>query len=156
MIMKRIYTVVKAISVMLLMVIVFAACTKSTATPETQDTPDAMPDQRVFTIIGSNNLSIGNAAFSRGENGNAKIVLKVDRKALEGYAAPYQAMLRSSTLPTAALNPVDPATGTSETYPVVSSNKALIVGHDALMFMRDLQLLIYDSQNKTISLTDIH
>jgi hypothetical protein len=156
--MKRIYTMVKAISAMLLIVLFIAGCTKSTATPEeaTTNTPDAMPAQKVFSIIASNGLSIGTATFSREEAGNAKVVLKVDRKALEGYAAPYQAMLKSSTLPTASLKPIDAATGISETYPVIATNKGLVVGHDALMFMRDLQLVIYDNENKAIVLSDIH
>jgi hypothetical protein len=156
--MKRIYTMVKAMSVMLLMVSLFAGCTKSTATPEeeTTNTPDAMPAQKVFSITASNGLSIGTATFSREEAGNAKVVLKIDRKALEGYAAPYQALLKSSTLPTAALKPIDAVTGVSETYPVVATNKGLVVGHDALMFMRDLQLVIYDNDNKAIVVSDIH
>jgi hypothetical protein len=157
--MKKIYTVARAITVMLLIVVAFAACTKSTATPETNDTsstPDAMPASRTFNIYVSNNISIGTATFSREDQGKGRVVINLAKKSLDGYTAPYQAMLKSSTLPTAALNPIDQVTGISDTYPIVSSNKGLTVGHDALMFMRDLQLVLYDRDNKTIATADIH
>jgi hypothetical protein len=144
---------------MLLVVMSFAACTKSSIVPETftdNGTPDAAPASKTFEIRSSGNLVIGTATFSREDEGKGKVVISMAKKSLDGYAAPFGAILRSSTLHTAKLNPIDAGTGLSETYPIVSSNKGLVVGHDALMFMRDLQLVIYDKDNKMIAVADIH
>jgi hypothetical protein len=153
--MKRIYTLIKAISVMLLVVLLFTACTKSTATPDDPTgTTDLMPGNKVVNIS-ANSTNIGSIAFSKEADGNARVVLRVTARALEGYEAPYRAMLKSATLPTASLQAIDSKTGESVTYPVISSNKGLAASYDALMFMRDLQLIIYDGGNRTIAVADV-
>lgn len=148
--MKRTYTLLQAISVMLLMVWLFTACSKSTATPDNQGT------EKKYTVYSFDSTSIGSIVISKEQEGNAKIVLSIDRAALVNHQPPFQPMLISSTLPTAALQPINPETGISETYPVLSSNKGLTVSYDALMYMRDLRLMISDGSYNAIAVTDIH
>jgi hypothetical protein len=148
-IMKRIYTLMTAASVMLVMILILSGCTKSVTTPG-----DEQPIPNTFLVYSADSTNIGSITISKEPNGDARVSLAINNSLLKGNA-PYQPILESSTLPTANLEPLN-AEGKSETYPVRSSNKGLIVSYDALMYMRDLKLIIIDANGALVVESDIH
>jgi hypothetical protein len=149
--MKRIYTLIKAISAMLLMIVVFTACTKSVARPDN----NLPPIPNAFPVFSTDSTNIGSITITKEQNGDARVSLVINKSALNSQNAPYQPILQSSTLPTANLQPLNDE-GVSDTYPVISSNKQLIVSYDGLMYMRDLKLIVVDAKGALLVKSDIH
>lgn len=152
--MKRIYNLIAAISVMLLIVLLFTGCSKSSAEPQ-QLIQDDMGTQHNFAVKNSDGVSIGSIVFTKEEDGNARVQLQIDKNVLANFTPAFNATLQSSTLPFAQLQPLD-AEGKSDTYPVVSSNKGLTASYNSLMYMRDLKLVINDAHNMSIVVADVH
>jgi len=148
--MKTINTLLKVTSVMLLAIALLTACSKSASAPENQvDNPGTFP---LFSPANSN---IGSIHISKEQEGNARVVVVLDKSVLQQFQPPFSLKLIGSTLPTADLQPLN-NDGVSETYPVLSSNKGLLVSYDALMYMKDLQLQVTDAQNRMVTLSDVH
>ena len=137
----------------LLVVIIVAAmfatsCSKSKAENEAGS---EIKDHPIYTI---DSTSIGTITISEAAAGEARVTIHLNPAVLTPFRAPYQPMLENSE-PLAYLNIIDPATGISETSPVVSTNKNLTVSYDLLMYTRDLKLRIEDADRKLIAVTKL-
>lgn len=135
---------------MFLAISLFTACSKTASAPIDEPVKPV-----TFTLYSPSNGNFGSIQISKEQEGNAKVIVVVNKNTLSQFQPPFELKLIASTLPSATLQPIN-SEGISETFPVISSNKGLIVSYDALMFMRDLQLQILDAQNNVVALCDVH
>ncbi|HEX6915459.1 MAG TPA: hypothetical protein VF145_09465 [Chitinophagaceae bacterium] len=148
--MNRSYTLTRWVLAIFLGAVIISGCSKSQAEPESESDNTILN----YPLISPDSSRVGSISISQIAGGEARIVVQLEKPVLSQYRPPFQPLLMDS-LPLAVLTPIDPSTGISETAPVRAANKNFTLGYGALLFNRNLKLLVEDADKKLITLTQI-
>lgn len=118
-------------------------CTKTAAGP-------AADNVEGYAIYSVDSQKVGTVSITEVAGGEARVSISMEISFLAGKKPIFQPYLHNSE-PLSALNPIDPATGRSETSPVKAMRKDLTLSYDLLMFTRDLTLLVVDGEGRQIA-----
>lgn len=118
-------------------------CTKTAAGPQTAEIEG-------YAIYSVDSQKVGTVSITPAGGGEARVSIWMETGFLAGQKPPFQPFLHNSE-PLSALEPVDAASGRSETTPVRSMRKDLTLSYDLLMYTRDLTLVVVDAEGKQIA-----
>lgn len=147
--MEKMYSWVRAVSLIGLIVIMFTACKKSTASPAEEQVM-----QKTYVLNSVGERGIGSMMVSREQNGSTRVLVSVKEPVMRPYQAPFEITLSSNSMTGAKLQPFN-SQYVSETTPLVSGADGMKVSYEVLTKMDGLKLKIVDSQDHLVSVTDL-